>query len=480
MNPRAHLAEVVSRMAAIQAEVAEIDDLDTPTEDDAARAETLESEFSELDAERAKLEETIAKRDAVRSASLNPVNVEKPAFRAPDVIVRTNLDPFADISAVRAQMPADIVSRAASAIESIPSHEMSDEAKEGATRSIEKGTRSAREIARHVLVYGTPEYRSAFDKYMTSPASFQVTLTEGERAAFAEAESYRAAMSLTDANGGYLVPFTLDPTIHLTNDGVVNPIRMVARSTQITTDNWNGVTSAGVTAEWLAEATEAADASPTVGNTVITPGKAAAYIQASFEVMADGNIAAQVGSLIADAKDRLEGAAFALGSGSGRPHGVIDALVDASKTVTSTTTDTFAVADVYKTLNAVPARHRRSNAVWIANLATINAIRAFDTYGGSSFWANLGGGQPEQLLGYNIYECSDMDGVINAAAENYILGFFDPSEYLIVDRVGTTLVYDPLVKGANRRPTGEAGWFAYWRVGADLTNTNAGRVLNVT
>jgi predicted phage gp36 major capsid-like protein len=35
------------------------------------------------------------------------------------------------------------------------------------------------------------------------------------------------------------------------------------------------------------------------------------------------------------------------------------------------------------------------------------------------------------------------------------------------------------VKGANQRPTGQAGWFAFWRVGADASTTNAFRVLTI-
>lgn len=471
---------LAAKVEALRAEAAELDAITEPTDEQTARFAEVINEADEA----TRALEVAQAEDAKRAEVLERLNsadttIKSERFTAPDVIVKRDLDPFADLGSVRTSLPADVKSRAASAIESIPAHEMSDAAKEGATRAVESNTRHGREIARHVLMFGSDAYRSGFEKFVANPTGFQITLTDAERAAFAEAQQYRAAMSLTDANGGYLVPFTLDPTVHLTNDGVANPFRQTAKSVQITTDNWNGVTSAGVSAEWLAEGTEAADASPTFGNTVITPGKAAAYVFGSYEALADSGVASQIGSLIADAKDRLEGAAFALGSGSGRPHGVFDALIDASKTVTSTTTDTFAVGDVYKVLNAVPARHR-SRATWFANVATINAIRAFDTYGGSSFWANLGAGAPEQLLGLPIYESSDVDGVINASADNYILGCVDMSEYLIVDRVGTTLLYEPIVKGANQRPTGQAGWFAFWRVGADLTNTNAGRVLNVT
>jgi len=60
-----------------------------------------------------------------------------------------------------------------------------------------------------------------------------------------------------------------------------------------------------------------------------------------------------------------------------------------------------------------------------------------------------------------------------------VLWIGDLSRYYIIDRIGMSVAYEPLVKGANRRPTGEVGWFAFWRVGADLVDTNAGRVLRL-
>ena len=58
----------------------------------------------------------------------------------------------------------------------------------------------------------------------------------------------------TDAAGGFAVPFTLDPSIMLTSNGALNPIRQVARVFTIATDKWKGVSSAGVTASYDAEA----------------------------------------------------------------------------------------------------------------------------------------------------------------------------------------------------------------------------------
>jgi len=56
------------------------------------------------------------------------------------------------------------------------------------------------------------------------------------------------ALSLTLANGGYLLPFVLDPTIILTNSASANPWRRISRNVTTTSSTWNGVNSAGVTA----------------------------------------------------------------------------------------------------------------------------------------------------------------------------------------------------------------------------------------
>lgn len=75
-----------------------------------------------------------------------------------------------------------------------------------------------------------------------------------------------------------MVPFTLDPSIILTSDGSINPLRRISRVVQTVTDNWNGVSSAGVTAEWLAEAAESADAAPTLAQPTVAVHKGSAFI----------------------------------------------------------------------------------------------------------------------------------------------------------------------------------------------------------
>jgi hypothetical protein len=75
---------------------------------------------------------------------------------------------------------------------------------EQATRLVEKGGKAfGTAVARQMLTTGSPEYLAAFESYLNDPGGY----------------ASRAALSLTPANGGYLVPFTLDPTIILTNAG---------------------------------------------------------------------------------------------------------------------------------------------------------------------------------------------------------------------------------------------------------------------
>lgn len=470
------------QVEAIRSELLELEELEEPTEEQVARARSLVGDFDtaqEAYTEQVAHEERV---EAVRSAALVENAVERGS--GPDVLTRSRANPYEDLDRVRGanlnerSTVGDLRSRALTAID-LAGEFISADQQERAEKLV-RGDRRGR-IAQHILLTGSDEYQRAFESLLSN-AGNPALLEADEYQAYKLAEAHRRAMTLTDSAGGFLVPFTLDPTIILTNTGSANPYRQVSTVKTITTDTWNGVSSAGVTAEWLAEASQAADASPSFAQPSITPKKAAAWVQGSFEVLADSGFGAEVGPLLADAKDRLEAIAFTTGNGTTQPKGVITAVSAVSgSVVNSATTDTYAVADVYAVEQALPPRYRLTGSPsWMANKAIINKTRQFDTAGGSSFWANLGMGQPEQLLGAPIYEASAMDGVINAGAENYSLLLGDFRNFYIVDRVGMTMVYEPLVKGANGRPTGEAGWFAYWRVGSDVVNADAFRLLDIT
>jgi HK97 family phage major capsid protein len=71
-----------------------------------------------------------------------------------------------------------------------------------------------------------------------------------------------------------------------------------------------------------------------------------------------------------------------------------------------------------------------------------------------------------------------MDGVISTT-EDYILIFGDFDNYVIADRVGMTVEFIPhLFHTTTNRPSGQRGWYAYYRVGADSVNNGAFRLLH--
>jgi HK97 family phage major capsid protein len=284
-------------------------------------------------------------------------------------------------------------------------------------------------------------------------------------------------MSLTSNAGGYMVPLTLDPSIILTSAGSINPLRRISRVVQTVSNTWQGVSSAGVTAEWKAEAAQAADASPTLANPSVPVYFGDAFVPYSFEVGMDAaSFEQELGKLLVDAADQLMATAYTTGSGTGQPTGIITALTGTGSEINAATDDAFAKADVYTIQNALPARFS-ANAQWCANLSIINTMSQFETTNGARLFPELSDGR---LLNRPINELSNMDGTVTTtgAVSNFVLLYGDFSNFVIVDRIGTTIELVPHLVGANMRPTGQRGALMWFRTGSDSVNDNAFRMLD--
>ncbi|MBX6382030.1 MAG: phage major capsid protein [Microbispora sp.] len=487
--------QAVIRLQDITAELERLGEKKDLTTEDEQLFDELTREFAQVDAHRRKLERdaALAKvRSAVQVTDrlpaaaalrtergtpvnssdgydtdpiLNPDSVEDCRFRNP-----WDLSEVRTWSRSKQEINAEMRARAKSAVERMGG--ANDHVRSAATSIIEQFDDGDARISRLCLATSSPEYLRAWSKMAAGRR--ELVTAEEQRA-------LERAMSLTDSAGGYLVPFQLDPTVIITANGSRNQIRQVARQVVATGDVWNGVSSGAVAWSWDAEATEVSDDATTFAQPSIPVYKAAGFVPISIEALEDAaNVTAEVARLLSFGRDTLEAAAFTTGTGVGQPTGIVTALAGTASEIPVTTAETFALADIYKLDGALPARYR-ANASWLANRAIYNLVRQFDTSGGAGLWERLPGDVPPMLLGRPALEAEDMDATWDTAAagDNYIMIFGDFSNYVIADRVGMQVEFVPHLFGNSNRPTGQRGWYAYYRVGAGVVNSAAFRLLNL-
>lgn len=485
--------QAVNRLREIKSEMDRVNALDEPTREDETYFDELNDEFRTVDTFRRRLERDhklgqVAAAAGNLSASTlkmergSTYDYDRDPIGEPDSVEECRFRNPWDLSEVRTfdraenDLTREYRSRAFSAIEKMTG--ATDRIRQAATQLVERWDTEDGKLSKLVLALSEPTYLRAWSKLAKAPLA--PDLSEDERKSVSRVMSYARAMSLTDAAGGYLVPFQLDPTVILTANGSVNQIRQVARQVVAIGDTWNGVSSGATVWSYDAEASEVSDDSTTFAQPVIPIYKAQGFVPISIEAFQDEqNVTQEVGRLLAFGRDVLEANAFAVGTGTGMPRGIVTALTGTGSEVATTTADTFAIADVYKLQAALPARYRNMpSTAWMANNLTYSKIRQFDTAGGAGLWAYIGNDRPLNLMGKPILESEDMSGTITASQNNYLMVFGDFSNYVIADRIGMTVEFVPHLFGTNRRPTNQRGWLAYIRHGADSVNNGGFRLLN--
>jgi HK97 family phage major capsid protein len=352
-------------------------------------------------------------------------------------------------------------------------------------------------VAKRVLLTGSPDYRRAFGKLMSASMRGQIGMAALNGAELRAVEAVRA-LSTAGSGGGFAVPVTLDPTVVPTSNYSVNPFRSVCRTEQITGLVWNGVTVGAITAAYAAEAAAATDNAPTFSQPTLSMIRAQAFVPTSIEITQDwGGIQSEIARNISDAKDDLEATQFTVGAGGATaPTGII---TGATSVVQTAVAATFALGDLYLLEQGVPPRFR-PRSVLLANRFILNKVRQFDTAGGSGVWfsgesSNGYGGlgsqlangaltqnafTQSQLLGYPVYEDTAMAAATTTNALIVVMG--DPRYYIIVDRIGMDIELIPHLfnTGTPGMPTGQRGFYAFWRNNANVLSPNAFRVLKVT
>jgi HK97 family phage major capsid protein len=446
------------------------------TEDGELREFTPEeqTDFDAKRAERASKLALLERHEEIEKAAKVPERTVAPEKRdAPNVnITRDALEVMEDRSATRRQLEDAALRSLEDKVEDAEFNGRQFSASEGLAhvRKVLRAHSRDREWINSMILRSTDTYASAWVKMVKGR---EFTLTNEERTVLGVS---------TNANGKFLLPTHLDPTIILTSAMSTNEVRKLARVVTLTDGQpaWNGVTSAGVTASWDGEVVEVSDDSPTFGNPSIATVRAQALVQASISAVEDiSDLGSDVMMMFADAKDRLEGAAHATGAGTTTPKGVFTAVaaVTASR-VTSTTAATIGLVDLNSLYTGVPLRYRRAST-WLANPLYTVAIKTLGTAISASYSGQLQDGTPEAILKRPVVESDDAPTTqTTTALDNEVL-LGDFSQFVIVDRPGGMSVeYIPhLFNTANNLPDGRRAWYATWRNGSDVTNVDAFRLL---
>lgn len=328
-------------------------------------------------------------------------------------------------------------------------------------------------IARRILLTENEHYRSAFAKGVTQA---QPAFTSEEAKALSE---FRAASIGTDSAGGFGVPVLIDPTILITSGAADVPVLRVARIETITNDEWKGVSSAAAAWSWDGEAGEVSDDMTTLAQPNVVAHKAQAFIPYSIEVGQDyPNFAAEMSRLLDQGYIDLMASATITGSGSSAPFGIFTALdANTNVEVVVTTDGAFGAVDIDKVWASLPERYRR-NAVWLMNVDVENEIRAFGSGTATSrFTVDQTREGISLLNGKPVLLSDSAPTFTGTTGASNILVVGDFSNYLVAQRAGMNIELVPHLLGSNRRPSGQRGWYAWARVGADSINDNGFRLL---
>lgn len=335
------------------------------------------------------------------------------------------------------------------------------------------------DTARRILVTENEHYREAWMRLVTQGEGAAAYFTDEQRDAVRAWQEYRAMSENTTTAGGFGIPVFIDPSITLTAQGSGNPFLTIARQVTVNTNQWKGVTSAGVTWTFQTEAAQVTDASPTLAQPTVQIHMARGFIPYSIEVADDyPQFAEEMSTLLREGYDELLLDKFTRGSGSGEPRGILTALsANTNVRVTGTTSGTIGSPDPYKVWKALPQRFRR-NASWLMSVGVNNAIRQIGTTNVfHGYTVNLPEGWADQLFDSPVYESPYMpDTTTSTSATDGVAIVGDFKNYVVARKGGMSVeliphLFQQTTAGTGvGMPTGQRGWFAYARIGGNSVN----------
>lgn len=239
-----------------------------------------------------------------------------------------------------------------------------------------------------------------------------------------------------DANGGYLVPTEFERQIveALREQNIMRTLCKV-----ITTESERKIPVAAThsVANWTAENAAFTESSPTFDQKTIDAYKLTDLIKVSIELLDDSafDLEDYIANEFAYAFGAAEEQAFCVGTGSGQPTGLFTAK-GAQVGVTAASATAITADELINLVYSLKAPYRK-NAKFLMNDATVSAIRKLKDSNGAYLWQpSIQAGQPDKLLGYDLYTSPF---VPTAAAGALPVAFGDFKNYWIADRSGRTV-----------------------------------------
>lgn len=330
-------------------------------------------------------------------------------------------------------------------------------------------------IARRLLITESDEYRSAFMKAVSGGRFF--TESEGR-----SLEEFRVANEGTGSAGGFGIPVLIDPTIVLTSGAADVPVLDISRVVTITTNQWKGVTSQGMTFAYDGESAVVADGTPTLVQPTIPVYKADGFVPYTLEVGDDyPGFQEEMAMIMQQGYKNLHATKTVLGTGSSQPTGIFTRMENTTTNpahIVVTTVGVLGSVDIRAAWQNLPERFR-PNATWLMNVEVEQLISALgNNLALADFTENLTDDTISRLRGRPVRLTDYAPQFTNTTATQYALVVGDFSHFLIVQRAGMTVelvqhLFDP----TTGRPIGQRGWYAYARVGHDALDTNAFRII---
>jgi HK97 family phage major capsid protein len=246
-------------------------------------------------------------------------------------------------------------------------------------------------------------------------------------------QKFQPLVEGTAAMGGYLVPEEWYNKI-VERKELLSMIRPVATVIPMTTDTLHvPKLDTEPKAYWRSEAAKKSTSTAQFSEITLTPYSKSCIVSASQEWAADakypmaGKAVAYIGEIIARALTRLDEKAFAQGSGSGQPTGIIT-YTPFPHTISAG--GALAANHLIRAFTNLPPAYRQ-NGVWMGSTRTLATIRSLATTTGDLIFreaALLAGAKYPQLMGKDYIE-NDWIG------DNYLY-FGDFSYYYIGQREG--------------------------------------------